>query len=405
MRSRTSRQTVLCVAAIALGGLVLTPAASAAHSKESSAPSKPTAITGGVGHVSGVTAVLQGSVNPHTLASAYYFQYGPTVAYGAKSAGGLLPAGTIAVKVSQSVSGLLPGYHYRLVATNANGTDFGRDRVFSIKKKNKKLAFNLPKTFEPVIYKHAFVFSGSLTGTGSANRSVVLQATPYPYTTPYTNVAGPISTGITGAFSFRVASLTTSTRFRVATVGSPSLVSKVVGEQVQAAITLKAQATHHKGVVRLYGTITPAAKGARVFFELEKKVKPKPPKLPKPTRPTKRPGGKSEGESEKAPSFTAKFSTVVKGSGKTVSHYSIVVTIHDSGRYRALVQVHPGPLVAGSSRVITLHAAPAKKKKGAKKKATTKKTTTKKTTNSGKKGKHAGAKKGKHAGKKKKKKG
>jgi hypothetical protein len=81
-------------------------------------------------------ATLNGTVNPTGLATTYQFEWGPTTDYGsftpplAAEAG----AGTAPVAVSRSLSALPANtlYHYRLRATNADGTVFGADRTFEI---------------------------------------------------------------------------------------------------------------------------------------------------------------------------------------------------------------------------------------------------------------------------------
>ena len=111
-------------------------------------------------------------------------------------------------------------------------------------------------------------------------------------------------------------------------------------------VVLKARSSGHRGLVRLYGTVTPAEVGAKVFIELEKVAKPKadkPGKLEKPEKP-----GKPEKEKgEKPPSFSTKFDTVVKRGTKSISRFSVVVSVRDTGRYRAFVQVKPGPRRVG----------------------------------------------------------
>jgi len=191
----------------------------------------------------------------------------------------------------------------------------------------------------------------------------VLQASPFPYRTPFANVGGPIATGATGAFSFRVAKLSTSTKFRVATVGALPVYSLVLTEQVTVRVTLKVRSTSRKGLVRLYGTVTPAEVGAHVFFQLEgtaKRPKAEKEKLDKPKKP-----GTSEKAAEKSekPTFSSKFSTVVKRATRTISRFSAVVNIIDAGAYRAFVEVPPGPVASGHSQSIQLHAAPKKKSK------------------------------------------
>jgi hypothetical protein len=103
----------------------------------------------------------------------------------------------------------------------------------------------------------------------------------------------------------------------------------------------------HLGLVRLFGTVTPAAVGAQVEIQLEKKVRPR---------------AGSE-ETEPAIRFATQFTTVVKKAGRTFSRFSLVATVRHGGHYRAFVKLKPGPLVSGSStQTVLLHAAPTKRK-------------------------------------------
>jgi hypothetical protein len=353
---------LFALATIALAAPLASQAASS-----STTPAAPSVVTGGA-RMSGAAGVLEGSVNPHTLTTTYYFKYGPNVApYEQQTATATLKGGPNEIdteKVSAVAPGIKEGWHYVLVASNADGPpQEGRDHVFKVKVKlkTKKPAFVLAKSFPPTPIGSTFVLDGTLAGTGSANRAIVLQATPYPYTAAYATVGAPILTGPTGAFSFHVAGLTSSTKFRVATASAPLLFSKIVPEQVSVRVILKARQAGHDGLVRLYGTVTPAEVGAHVYFQLEKVAKPKldkPGKLEKP--------GKEKAEKEKPPVFSTKFATVVKRATKTISRFSFVLSVRDAGHYRAFVQVRPGPLASGTSSTVLLNAAKkkAKKKKG-----------------------------------------
>ena len=91
----------------------------------------PLAVTGPA-QVSGVAVVLTGSVDPVGRSTTWWFELGPTTAYGTttvvKSAG----SGRGAIAVSESVAGLSPGaeYHVRLVARSSAGTTRGADVAF-----------------------------------------------------------------------------------------------------------------------------------------------------------------------------------------------------------------------------------------------------------------------------------
>src|SRR5258707_5795186 len=109
-------------AAVALGLLAALAVAAIAQ-----AASKPTLTTGGAKLVTYASATLGGSINPQGSGTSYYFQYGPTRAYGGQSAIGSAGAGTKSVPVAVAIAGLQPLtiYHYPLVAGHPPGTPPG----------------------------------------------------------------------------------------------------------------------------------------------------------------------------------------------------------------------------------------------------------------------------------------
>jgi hypothetical protein len=356
-RSRISKRLALSMALLASAALVVPLASQASAKKQHSKPGRPIVSTGPVTHVHGSSGLLTGAIYPRTAATTYHFQYGPTVAYGAKTTPASLPAGTAKVAVGQTATNLLVGYHYRLVATNSFGTSNGKDRVFSPKKKAARIA--LPKHSEPTVFGRPFILSGTVSGTGNAKRQIVLQASPFPYLEAFSNLGVPIVTDAAGAFSFRVPSLLASTQFRVTTLDPRPVISRVVTEQVAVRVKFKVRSAGRQGLVRLYGTVTPAEVGARVLFQLQKTVRPK-------------------GKSQKTTTFAAEFTTVVKAGTKTISRFSVVENIRHAGHYRAFVQLPhkkgthkkggSGALISGSSQTILLKAAPASKLKAQQKK-------------------------------------
>ncbi|HEV2858029.1 MAG TPA: hypothetical protein VGW80_06460 [Solirubrobacterales bacterium] len=96
----------------------------------------PEVITAAATDVRETSAVLNGTINPAGVQTTYYFEYGPTEAYGSK-----VPAGIEAVAGSgrrqrafaRTITGLQPGttYHFRLVAVNAVGVSEGADETFT----------------------------------------------------------------------------------------------------------------------------------------------------------------------------------------------------------------------------------------------------------------------------------
>ncbi|WP_259313930.1 hypothetical protein [Capillimicrobium parvum] len=91
----------------------------------------PSAATGGVSGVAPTVATLTGTVNPHGVATRYFFQYGPR-GLSKRTASVAVGSGTDPVQISQQVSDLQPNklYAYRLVATSDGGTVMGARRDF-----------------------------------------------------------------------------------------------------------------------------------------------------------------------------------------------------------------------------------------------------------------------------------
>jgi hypothetical protein len=98
------------------------------------ADAAPVAVTGTASDVSTTAATLTGTVNPLGIQSTFYFEYGPSAAYGSTTADGVLGNAFAPRAVSRPIAGLSPGatYHYRVVGVNAAGTSYGDDRTFTI---------------------------------------------------------------------------------------------------------------------------------------------------------------------------------------------------------------------------------------------------------------------------------
>jgi formylglycine-generating enzyme required for sulfatase activity len=95
----------------------------------------PTVTTGAASGITGTSATLNGTVNPHGGATSARFEYGLTPAYGSVESVTLSPAnGTTPQNVSVNINGLQSAqiYHYRLTATNGGGTSTGADMTFAL---------------------------------------------------------------------------------------------------------------------------------------------------------------------------------------------------------------------------------------------------------------------------------
>jgi hypothetical protein len=85
-------------------------------------------------NVTATSAELLADINPRSGETSYYFEWGPTAAYGNKTPAPAGDAGSVSsvVPVSVALEGLSPTitYHFRLVATNQFGTAISPDQTF-----------------------------------------------------------------------------------------------------------------------------------------------------------------------------------------------------------------------------------------------------------------------------------
>ena len=94
----------------------------------------PMAITGAAASVEPSVETVNGTVNPEGTDTKYHFQYGTSAAYGQSTADTDAGSTTTSVAAEATLSSLEPSqtYHYRLVATNAEGDRaYGADHEFT----------------------------------------------------------------------------------------------------------------------------------------------------------------------------------------------------------------------------------------------------------------------------------
>ncbi len=94
----------------------------------------PMATTGAATSVGSTEATVNGTVNANGASTTVFFEYGVNTAYGSTASANQSPVtGSTATAVSVALGELVPytTYHFRLVATNANGTTNGSDMTFT----------------------------------------------------------------------------------------------------------------------------------------------------------------------------------------------------------------------------------------------------------------------------------
>lgn len=294
--------------------------------------------TGNVTHVTGTSAQLEGIVYTEGVATSYYFQYGPTLAYGhvTKPVAVPIPSPIKPVGVGQAVTGLQPGWHYRIVGIYlSEGKTVerpGKDRQFTGgKAAAERIELNGGKRAPlTTMYGTAAALSGRLTGLKDVGQALELETMPYPYTGAFTAVPGTVITGAGGNFVFRLPKLTSGIELRVATLTPRPLLSPTLLVHVTPQITLRVRAAGHTGIFRVYGTVTPARNGAPLEFQQL---------LPQ------RASSKNEGP---RPHAIAK--TILKRASSSFSRFSVIVRLTGTYHYRVFVQLpQKGSVVSGVS--------------------------------------------------------
>ncbi len=311
-RTRTGRRVFLAAVGMAL--------AAGAMFAASALAAVPVVRTGVASSITYNSAVVSAAVNPNGSATVVYFQFGTTDKYGAQSAPTEVAAGTKAVPIAITLSGLTAAtvYHYRIVATNTTGTSLGADRTVATAKIPLLLAITAAPN--PVAVGGVVTIEGTLTGTGSANAPVTLQQQAFPYTAGFTNLGNPELTLANGAFVFNVLGVALNTQYRVV---SGAVASGAVVVSVSLGVTLhtRPSGTQKHPAVRFSGTISPAEPGSRVAIE------------------------RLIGTSWKVVGGTVASSTVVAG----VVHFAKTIRLARGGFFRALALPVEGSHAAGYS--------------------------------------------------------
>ena len=118
--------------------------------------------TGSATDITSNSATLNGTINPKNIEATVGFEYGETDSYGSQVTADQSPVnGSVNQDVSASITNLLPAtlYHFRIVATNSNGTSYGSDRTFT--------TTNVPSA--PTVTTQAVTNISTITATGNGN--------------------------------------------------------------------------------------------------------------------------------------------------------------------------------------------------------------------------------------------
>ena len=130
------------------------------HTFRTGAASPPAAITGASSGVTQNGATVAGAVDTNGLPTSYGFEIGTSTDYGPPTGLGTVGAGLTEASVSLSLTGLVPDttYHYRITATNVDGTVYGSDQTFTTSMFAN--TFAEPPAPLPFVAVPAFAFPG-----------------------------------------------------------------------------------------------------------------------------------------------------------------------------------------------------------------------------------------------------
>lgn len=94
---------------------------------------KPSVTTTPAFDITSTNARLSSVINPNAASTRTWFEWGTTTNYGNVSVTRILGAGGANISTNIQITGLIPGtvYHYRAVATNSLGTNYGADLTFT----------------------------------------------------------------------------------------------------------------------------------------------------------------------------------------------------------------------------------------------------------------------------------
>jgi hypothetical protein len=157
----------------------------------------PVARTGTVQAVGPMSAQPTGTVDARGRHTTWYFEYGESTSYGAKTAARSGGSSFGAKAASASITGLRPSttYHVRLVAVNDGGTSRGDDVTFTT------AGVTITAGGQAALYGQSVVLSG-VVPLQKQGEIVTVFAQPYGQGSP--QLIATVATNAAGAWSFTV---------------------------------------------------------------------------------------------------------------------------------------------------------------------------------------------------------
>ncbi len=214
----------------------------------------------------------------------------------------------------------------------------------------RRSQFDAPKTVRsrPPL-GGTFVLSGTLTGHGQRQPRDRAAGHPYPYTDAFINVGAPRRSRAPPAVLLPRAGPARAARSSASSRRHRARATAVVTEQVTVRVILKVRSTGRKGLVRLYGTVTPAEVGRARLLPAGKDGQDG--QAGKPEKPEK-PGSGAE-KSEQAPRSRP---SSTRRQARHATHLALqrVVSVATRATTARSCRSKPGALVSGTSPTVLL---------------------------------------------------
>jgi hypothetical protein len=185
-----------------------------------SVATKPTATTVAAtpSTITASGATLNSTVNPNGSSTTIHFQYGLTTSYGSTTTP--VSIGTSSGSYPQPISGLSSNttYHFRVVATNSGGTNYGSDLTF------KTTTSVVTKPTATTVAASAKTANGAtLNSTVNPNGSSTMVSFQYGTTTSYGSTTTPVSIGTSSSiYSQTISGLSSNTTYHFRVVATNS---------------------------------------------------------------------------------------------------------------------------------------------------------------------------------------
>jgi hypothetical protein len=211
------------------------------------------------------SARLTARIDPNRAATTWHIEWGTTANFGTNTPDQTIPVGDTAVPISVPIANLPTNtkIYWRVVASNAAGLRRSGTKSFTTLRAPSGITLSvLPST---AAWSGSITVSGRVQGSGVNGLTVALEASAFPYTAAFQQVATARS-GSSGDFRFPARTIFTATRFRAVTRTTISATSAVIHANVRARVGMRSTQRTRRALT-LTGRIQPGLPDGRATLQ------------------------------------------------------------------------------------------------------------------------------------------